>query len=67
MTTKWIVLRDGAIWTDMLENEAACLFHIQESAENDNIFTEDDYEYRKMTQEEIEVYTNTKETKCNQI
>jgi len=53
---EWVVFRDGVVWSDMLKNEAECLFHIQESVEEDEILTEDDYTYRRMTQEEIEEY-----------
>jgi len=51
---EWVVFRDGALWSDRLKDEAECLFHIQECVEEDELFTEDDYTYRRMTQEEIE-------------
>ena len=56
MTNEWLVTRDGATWTDRLNSEAECLFHIQESVEKDTIFDEDDYEYRVMTKEELDKY-----------
>ena len=53
---EWVVFRNGVLWTDRLNSEADCLFHIQESAEEDEVFSEDDYEYREMTKEEMDKY-----------
>ena len=53
---EWIVLRDGVVWTDRLDSESECLFHIEESVEHDEVFSEDDYTYREMTKEEIKAY-----------
>ena len=57
---EWVVFRDGVAWTDRLNSEAECLFHIQESVENDDIFDEDDYTYREMTKKEIDQYDSDK-------
>jgi len=53
---EWVVYRDGVVWSNRLASEAECLFHIQESVENDKIYDEDDYTYRRMTQDEIKEY-----------
>jgi len=53
---EWVVLRDGALWSDRFKSEAECLFHIQDCVEIDEVFSEEDYTYREMTEEEIAEY-----------
>ncbi len=57
MEEEWVVLVDGVVWTDRLKNESECLYHIEESSEN-NLFNyrEEDFTYRKMTKKEMDVY-----------
>ncbi len=57
MEEEWVVLVDGVVWTDRLKNESECLYHIEESSENNRFnYNEEDFTYRKMTKKEMDAY-----------
>jgi len=51
---KWIIFKKGKVWCDRINEEWECIEIIEDGMCNGD--SEDDYDYRIMTQEEIDDY-----------